>query len=138
MSRPRPLVVSDIDLTLWCGCMLEYELGGPRGCHANQSVLDMLEVLAAAGAEVRFWSGGGRHHAERVVKLLRLDYVSGCHDKPEGRLTPERAIATLGRLPDLSFDDDPREAIEGVPFKLVEGFSPHGIILRRIIEEDQT
>ena len=131
----RPLVVSDVDLTLWCGCMHAYE-PGRDDCRANQPVLDMLEVLAAAGAEVHLWSGGGQHHAERVAAALELDFITDCHAKPEGRLTPERVVAVLGRLPQLSFDDDPREAIEGVPFKHVPGFSPHGWVLRRIIEED--
>ncbi len=61
-------------------------LVSPKGCHnvyPMQKNIDLIRELRAVGWEIIVWSQGGVEHAERVVKLLKIeDLVDVIVSKP--------------------------------------------------------
>lgn len=121
------LVVFDVDLTLWCGCFV-YD--GPR-CEPNTVMLELLLDELDKGSRVVLWSGGGAEHARSVARRLKLPEDIECYAKPDFPPLPEDVIDLLGRIPDLTVDDDEEERVEGAGFLLVDDYNPHGWWVRR-------
>ena len=124
------LIVSDCDLTLWCGNINTYEC-----CPGNEKLIYELEDLVAAGATLVLWSGSGSQHAFNVGMALSLPFTA-VRDKLPHPITDEAVMKSFGdmfgSLPDIQYDDRQEEAIPGVKdFRLIEDYNPHGLTLRR-------
>lgn len=118
MNESR-VILFDTDGTLHCGTY---------HCQVRPGVMEMIRLLVALGYSVHVWSAGGRAWAMESVERLALgDFVSGFHSKTPFPMNREDVIEALGFKPVMMVDDDPDEAIYGIPFfRLRSWLGTHG------------
>ena len=120
------LVVMDVDLTVANGVRTEGEPNfgdRPHLLEFRPGADTTIRGLVRAGHRVGFWSANGAAHAQNVATAMGVQPIlAGCWAKPSTVPSVQSTLRALGELPAVTVDDDPREAVPGVPFVLVEPF----------------
>lgn len=128
MNESR-VVAIDVDCTAGCG---QGGLAGDCGCGPRPGLLLLLEALKALGFQVVLWSAGGAKHARLTAEQGGYaEKIDGFYRKPEfTKMNANSARDVLGFVPALTIDDDPSEALAGVPFVAVEPWwGKHNVVI---------
>jgi predicted HAD superfamily phosphohydrolase YqeG len=78
-------------------------------------VVALLHLYQDMGYSVQVWSAGGKEHAERTIKRLKLRGVPG-YSKPTHPYTRAKVKKILGVYPDIQVDNEAKERLPGVQF----------------------